>query len=141
MSADPARVLESLRDAPGWFLHQLDLPGERALLVALTPAEIRAAAFLDERVLGANRAGFGAPLARVDATQWQALFDALLAAFARRPPGTERVVVKATSSANALIDPWLAQHGARAVLLSVRLAPYLATILKSTSARSDALTF
>lgn len=203
MSADPARVLESLRASPGWFLHQLDLAGERALLVALTPAEIRAAAFLDERVLGGNRAGFWAPLprvlaalgpapartphaifhighcgstllsrlldgipgtlglreplplrtlaalreelpsplARLDATQWQTHFDALLAALARRPAGVEQVVVKATSSANALIAPWLAHDDARGVLLSVRLVPYLATILKSASARSDALTF
>jgi hypothetical protein len=203
MSADPARVIEALRDSPGWFVHQLDLAGERALLVALAPSELRAAAFLDERVLGGNRAGFwaplervlaalgpapvqpphaifhighcgstllsrlldglpgtlglreplplrllaalreelGTPLARVDAPQWQALFDGVLAALARRPPGVERVVVKATSSANALIEPWLAGGAARAVLLSVRLAPWLATILKSASARSDALAF
>ncbi|HET7845077.1 MAG TPA: hypothetical protein VFL14_13065 [Xanthomonadales bacterium] len=204
MAVDAASVLAALATRPDWFLHQVDVAGERALLVRLAPDEVRAAAFLDERVLGGARDGFWAPLARVqealadaavappphaifhighcgstlvsrlldrwpgvlglreplplrtlaglreelgsptarcDAAQWDALFGTLVAALSRRPPGVARLVVKATSSANALIDPWLARPGANALLLHVKLAPYLATILKSASARSDALTF
>lgn len=204
MPVDAASVLAALPARPDWFLHQVDLAGERALLVRLSPEELRASAFLDERVLAGSRDGFWAPLARVvealpiaeteppahaifhighcgstllsrlldrwpgvlglreplplrtlaalreelasplarlDSAQWQALFACVRTACARRPAGVARVVVKATSSANALVDPWLGVAGANALLLHVRLAPYLATILKSASARSDALTF
>lgn len=204
MADDAAAVLAALPARPEWFLHQLDVAGERALLVRLSPDDVRAAAFLDERVLGGAREGFwaplprvaealaktapaplphaifhighcgstlvsrlldrwpgvlgyreplglrtlaalreelGTPLARVDAAQFAALFATLGAALARRPVDAPSLVVKATSSANALIAPWLAAPGANALLLHVRLAPYLATILKSASARSDALVF
>jgi hypothetical protein len=204
MATDATAVLAALPARPDWFLHQVDVAGDRALLVRLSPDEVRGAAFLDERVLGGNRDGFwaplarvaealagaapaplphaifhighcgstlvsrlldrwpgvlgyreplplrtlaglreelGTPLARVDAAQWDALFATLGAALARRPADTPRLVVKATSSANALLDPWLAAPGANALLLHVRLAAYLATILKSASARSDALVF
>jgi hypothetical protein len=197
-------VLAALSARPDWFLHQLDVAGDRALLVRLSPDDVRAAAFLDERVLGASREGFwaplprvtealvaapraplphaifhighcgstlvsrlldrwpgvlgyreplplrtlaalreelGTPLARMDAAQWDAVFATLAAALARRPAEASCLVVKATSSANALIDPWLAAPGANALLLHVRLGAYLATILKSASARSDALAF
>ena len=210
--SEPATVLATLADSPDWFCHQIDVDADRALLVRLEPAAIRAAAFLDERVLagaaqgavGARSDGFriplgllveraractgraphavfhighcgstlvarvlgelpgvralreplplrtlaalheelAAPTARLDAEQWQALAAAVLGLMARRGPADAVVLAKATSSCNALIDPWLAADAdARALLLSVELGDYLATILKSPSARSDALHF
>jgi hypothetical protein len=201
---DPAAILATLAESPDWFCHQLDFDADRALLLRLEPAAIRAAAFLDERVLAGRSDGFRIPLAtlreraqacvgraphaifhighcgstllarvlgelpglrvlreplplrtlaalyeelplataRVDADQWQALADVVLGLLARPGPGDTDVLVKATSSCNALIDPWLARDPlARALLLSIDLGDYLATILKSPSARADALRF
>lgn len=82
------------------------------------------------------------PLSRLSHAEWQQWFARTLAMLARRPPGIERVVVKATSNCNALIEPWLA-HGpaARALLLYVPLRPYLATLLKAPDSVRDALSF
>jgi hypothetical protein len=201
---DHATVLATLAESPDWFCHQIDIEADRALLVRLEPAAIRAAAFLDERVLAGRSEGFRISLAmlreraqpcvgqapraifhighcgstllarvlgelpglrvlreplplrtlaalyeelplanaRMDARQWQALASAVLGLMARREPGKIGVLVKATSNCNALIGPWLAlDRRSQAVLLSVRLRDYLATILKSPSARADALRF
>jgi hypothetical protein len=82
------------------------------------------------------------PTARWSPAQWQHAFDRLRALLLRRPPGIARVLVKATSSCNALIEPWLERDpDARVVLLGVPLADYLATILKSGAARADAARF
>lgn len=200
----PHPDLAALVGGAGWLPQQLDPLLRRMLFVRLAEDELRAASFLDERLLAAPRDGAWAPLdqvvaqaraslprraphavfhighcgstllanlldrlpgalalreplalrtlaemveelpratARWDAAEIEALFDATLALLARAERG-QRVVVKATSSCNALIEPWLARHGeARAVALSIALEPYLATILKSPPARSDALRF
>ncbi len=108
-----------------------ELPGVRVLR---EPLPLRTLAALHEEL--------PLPTARLDAGQWQALADAVLGLMARRGAGETRVLAKATSSCNALIDPWLARHPqARALLLSVALPDYLATILKSPPARADALRF
>jgi hypothetical protein len=201
---DPNTILDSLAKSPDWFCHQLDLDADRALLVRLEPAAIRAAAFLDERVLAGRSDGFRVPLAtlreraqpcvghaphaifhighcgstllarvlgelpglrvlreplplrtlaalyeemplasaRIDAAQWRALADAVLGLMARRGPDDSDVLAKATSSCNALIDPWLARDPrARALLLTIDLPDYLAAILKAPGARADALRF
>jgi len=198
-----APTLATLVASAEWLPHQLDVAGRRVLFVRLAAAEIRAASFLDERVLTGTREGAWVPLAellaalaprpraaphvifhvghcgstlvanllerlpgaiamreplalralaelaeelprastRLDEARWQTLTDALLALYARPHDGAH-VVVKATSSCNALIEPWLAQHpGTRALLVSIALEPYLATILKSPAARADALRF
>ena len=66
MSSDfPARTTR-LATEPGVFLHQLDLPGRRALLVDLPEANLRSASFLDQRVFGgARRDGGWLPLESV----------------------------------------------------------------------------
>jgi hypothetical protein len=56
MHAAHALLEELPRDAR-CVLHQIDLPGERALLVRMTREELRAVAFLDERALNAKRDG------------------------------------------------------------------------------------
>lgn len=202
---DPSAILATLADSPDWFCHQIDPEADRALLVRLEPAAIRAAAFLDERVLAGRSDGFRIPLAtlceraqpcvghaphaifhighcgstllarvlgelpgmrvlreplplrtlaalyeelplasaRMNAAQWQALSSAVLGLMARRGPADGAgVLVKATSNCNALIGPWLARdQRAQAVLLTVGLRDYLATILKSPASRADALRF
>ena len=60
---DPTAVLATLAESPDWFCHQIDLDADRALLVRLEPEAIRAAAFLDERVLAGRSDGFRIPLA------------------------------------------------------------------------------
>jgi hypothetical protein len=205
MSSDFLSRTALLASEPGVFLHQLDLPGRRALLVDLPEAELRRASFLDQRALaGARRDGGWLPLEAVlaqgDALAGrapQAIFhighcgstllsrlldhlpgvlglreplplrslaeayeaqhqptspwspaqvDRLLAAVLglldRRFDDTRHVVVKATSSCNALVAPWLLRHpDVRAVALQVPLRVWLATILKSPDATADALRF
>lgn len=200
----PARCAALDRE-PGVFLHQVDLPGRRALLVDLPEADLRRASFLDQRALaGARRDGGWVPLESVLAqgdalagraphaifhighcgstllsrlldhlpgvlglreplplrslaeaceaqhqptSPWSpAQVDRLLAAVLglldRRFDGVRHVVVKATSSCNALAAPWLLRHPrARAVALRVPLRAWLATILKSPEATADALRF
>lgn len=205
MSSDfPARAMH-LAAEPGIFVHQLDLPGRRALLVELPQAELRRASFLDQRALsGARREGGWLPLdavlAQGDALAGrapQAIFHighcgstllsrlldhlpgvlglreplplrslaeahetqhqptspwspaqvdralaALLGLLDRRFEGVSTVVVKATSSCNALAAPWLLRFSqARAVALRIPLRGWLATILKSPDATADALRF
>jgi hypothetical protein len=76
--------------------------------------------------------------ARLTAPAWTQWFSDCLALLARPHAGDAHVIVKATSSGNGLIAPWLARDGnARAVLLWIPLDEYLATILKSPDARAD----
>jgi hypothetical protein len=194
-----------LATEPGVFLHQLDPPGRRALLVDLPLAELRRASFLDQRALGTTRRDGGwlpleSVLAQGDALAGrapQAIFHighcgstllsrlldhlpgvlglreplalrslaeayeaqnqptaawspaqvdralaAVLGLLDRRFVGIGTVVVKATSSCNALAAPWLLRHPrARAVALRIPLRAWLATILKSPDATADALRF
>ena len=203
MSASPPDIA-TLVGAAEWLPQQLDPLLRRVLFVRLTDDELRAASFLDERVLAGRRDGAWAPLddvvaraqaalprraphavfhighcgstllanlldrlpgtlalreplalrtlaemveelpratARWNAAEVDGLLDAMLALLARAERG-QQVVAKATSSCNALVEPWLARHPeTRAVALSIGLEPYLATILKSPPARTDALRF
>ncbi len=66
----------------------------------------------------------------------------VLGMLGRRFSPSQRIVIKATSSCNALISPLLQTlPDARMLLLWIPLETYLATILKSAQARHDALTF
>ncbi|MCE3002784.1 MAG: sulfotransferase [Xanthomonadaceae bacterium] len=205
MSSDFLGRTTRLASEPGVFLHQVDLPGRRALLVDLPEAELRRASFLDQRALGgARRDGGWLPLdsvlAQGDAlagrapqaifhighcgstllsrlldhlpgtlglreplvlrvlakayetqhlptTAWSpAQVDRALASMLglldRRFEDTRHVVVKATSSCNALVAPWLLRFSeARAVAMHIPLRAWLATILKSPDATADALRF
>lgn len=59
--------------------------------------------------------------------------------WSRPLPGSDRTVIKATSSCNCLIEPLLAQQSAlRVVLLDMPLRPYLAALLKSPDSTRDA---
>lgn len=205
MSAALTAAWERLAEAPEFFPHRIDWWGRRALLVRLDAQTLRAAPFLDERVL-AGRTGDGGwvpldglltragplvgrtpqmifhlghcgstllsrlldalpgvlglreplplrllaelaeelprPEARLDAPRWQALADALFGLYDRAHPGSDRRVIKATSSCNALIAPWCERYPkARGVLLHIGLDDWLATLLKSPSATADALQF
>lgn len=64
-----------------------------------------------------------------------------LMAYWRRPLSpASRIVIKATSSCNALIEPLLRDGGLRrAILLDMPLEPWLATLLKSEDSVRDAL--
>lgn len=65
--------------------------------------------------------------------------DALWSAWSRPAGDDERVVIKATSGCNALIEPLLKGHPKmRAILLDMPLRPYLATLLKSPDSVRDA---
>ena len=200
----PASVLAEAIADPAWFPHQLDLPGRRVLMVRLPERDVRAAEFLDERVLGRQRDGFWvpaaqwleeasklpprapqaifhighcgstllanlfealpgvlalreplilrtladacealpSPVARMDRARFAEWFDASVRVLARPHTPGQRVVAKATSSCNALIEPWLERvDEARALMLYIDLDSYLATILKSPASRSDCARF
>jgi hypothetical protein len=82
------------------------------------------------------------PTARWSPAQVDLALARVLGLLDRRFDGTRAVVIKATSSCNALVAPWLLRYpGARAVALHVPLGAWLATILKSPEATSDALRF
>jgi hypothetical protein len=82
------------------------------------------------------------PTARWSPSQVDHALAAVLGLLDRRFDGTSAVVVKATSSCNALVAPWLLRYpGVRAVAVHVPLAAWLATILKSPEATADALRF
>jgi hypothetical protein len=84
----------------------------------------------------------GAPTARWSTVQWGHAFDRVLGLLDRRFPGQRRVLVKATSSCNGLVAPWLERHpAARALLLHIPLRSWLATLLKSPDAVADAMRF
>jgi hypothetical protein len=83
-----------------------------------------------------------AATARWSPAQVDAALAAVLGLLDRRFDGVRHVVVKATSSCNALVAPWLLRHPrARAVALRIPLRAWLATILKSPEATADVLRF
>jgi hypothetical protein len=79
------------------------------------------------------------PESRLSAGEAERCLNALWSAWSRPVSDGERVVIKATSSCNALIAPLL-EGGTqmRAVLLDMPLRPYLATLLKSPDSIRDA---
>jgi hypothetical protein len=196
--------LHDLARDPQAFPFKFDLPGQRVLVVRLSDSQIRAASFLDERLLGAQSQGgwipldallqesslsappvpaavfhighcgstllsrlldglgtalglreplvlralaehaerLDSPTARLSRGQWLQLFRNTTGWLQRRGAGATRTVVKATSSCNVLIEPWLqADAVATAVALHVDLSSYLLTMLKADSSRQDAETF
>lgn len=91
------------------------------------------------RDLATERRTLDSPLARLHEQQWQALLHNSLRLWARGFSAQQRVVIKATSTCNNLIEPILAQSPhSRAVLLHLRLEPYLATMLKRPGGGLDA---
>lgn len=71
--------------------------------------------------------------------EWQALLPVLLSRWAIPQPPHRRVLIKATSSCNGLIDPILRLcPTTRVVLLDMPLEPYLATLFKSPASVRDA---
>ena len=91
------------------------------------------------RTLAAQWRTRGADEAWLSAEALDDVFDATWSALSRAP-GDGRTLVKATSSCNALIEPFLLRRPAsRVVLLDMPLRPYLATLLKSPGSMTDAL--
>ena len=71
---------------------------------------------------------------------WQALFGDTLAILGRRFDPAQRVIAKATSTCNNLIEPLLGHDpGVRVVLLHLPLESYLATMMKAPGGGLDAL--
>jgi hypothetical protein len=82
-----------------------------------------------------------ADTAWLSAQDWQRLFQGTIGLLGRRFRPAERVLVKATSSCNELVEPLLGVDAdVRVVLMHMPLENYLATLLKAPS-RLDALTF
>lgn len=79
------------------------------------------------------------PESRLSASDVERCLDALWQAWSRPAGDAERVVIKATSGCNALVEPLLdRQAHMRAILLDMPLRPYLATLLKSPDSSRDA---
>jgi len=82
------------------------------------------------------------PVARFDAPTLAQMFRRSLALLQRRSRGAKRVVVKATSSCNSLVAPWMeCDSQARGVLMHIDFRSYLCTMLKSPTSRYDAENF
>lgn len=74
----------------------------------------------------------------LSAPQFAALTDMLVRLWSRGYPGTQAVVVKATSSAGRIAGTLLAAApGSRAVYLNLRPEPYLATLLGGSNSAVD----
>lgn len=94
------------------------------------------------RTLAAAEPEAGGAQSWVDRTGFDALLNATVSALSRPQSPNTRVLIKATSSCNNLIEAILArQRQARAIVLTLPLAEYLATVLKSPAARQDAFGF
>ena len=79
------------------------------------------------------------PESRLSASDAQRCLDGLWTAWSRPSGDATQVIIKATSSCNALIEPLLeSQPGMRTILLDMPLRPYLATLLKSPDSSRDA---
>jgi hypothetical protein len=92
------------------------------------------------RELAALMRDLDSPLSRIDRTTWQGLLDTCLTLLGRRFTQQQRIVVKATSTCNGLVDPVLERcPESRAILLYIRLEPYLATMSKAVAGGLDAL--
>jgi hypothetical protein len=80
------------------------------------------------------------PLSRLNRAQWEAVLASSLSLLGRRFTEQQRVVIKATSTCNGLIGPVLERFPeSRAILLHIRLEPYLATMAKAAAGGLDAL--
>ena len=76
----------------------------------------------------------------LSAEKFDVWLDLLLRLWSRGYPGTEQVVVKATSSAGSLAMPLLTRvPEARAIYLNVRAETYLATLLAGANSSQDLL--
>jgi hypothetical protein len=92
------------------------------------------------RELAAAERDLETPMARISSAHWRGLFADSLAILGRRFQTGQRIIVKATSTCNNLIEPWLAlDRQVRAVLLYLPLESYLATTLKAPGGGLDAL--
>jgi len=79
------------------------------------------------------------PQSRLSPIEAEQLLRGLWAHWSHALPPHRRSVVKATSSCNGLIAPWLSlTASSRVVLLDMPLRPYLATLLKSPNSVLDA---
>jgi hypothetical protein len=92
------------------------------------------------RELAASLRDLDSPLSRIDRSTWEGLLRTCLALLGRRFAPQQRIVVKATSTCNGLVNPILERcPKSRAVLLYIRLEPYLATMAKAAAGGLDAL--
>ena len=92
------------------------------------------------RELAALERELDTPLARMSRERWMSLFVDTLTILGRPFSTGQRVVVKATSNCNNLIEPLLTTHSqVRAVLLHMPLESYLATMAKAPGGGLDAL--
>ena len=89
-------------------------------------------------VLAAALPDLGAPHDLLGREAWRGLRDIHLAAWGRGYAQTRTVIVKATSSAGACIEPLLdARAASRAVCLSLKPEAYLATLLGGENSAID----
>ncbi len=92
------------------------------------------------RVLATARGEFGSPLSLLSTEKWHSLLRAVVRLLGRPFSPDQRILIKATSTCNNLVEPLLSMPGnARAVLLHVPLETYLATMLKGSGGGVDAL--
>jgi hypothetical protein len=90
------------------------------------------------RTLADAQDALGSPESLLSDAQFSALLEALLRLWSRGYEGTWAVVVKATSSAGRIGGHLLAASpGSRAVYLSLRAEPYLATLLGGANSAID----
>ncbi len=92
------------------------------------------------RTLATTRRELETPLGRLSPNDWSDLLLSVTRLLGRPFSSDQRVLIKATSNCNNLIEPLLSMPGnARAVLLHVPLESYLATMLKGSGGGVDAL--
>ena len=92
------------------------------------------------REIAAAERELDAPTARISPSDWQALFAGTLAILGRRFAPAQRVIAKATSTCNNLVEPLLGHDAqVRVVLLHLPLESYLATMMKAPGGGLDAL--
>jgi hypothetical protein len=92
------------------------------------------------RELSENMRDLESPLSRLNRAQWEGVLAASLTLLGRRFTEQQRIIIKATSTCNGLVDPVLGLYPeSRAVLLYIRLEPYLATMAKGVAGGLDAL--
>lgn len=92
------------------------------------------------RALAAAHDELESPLSRLSGEHWNELLRAMAKLLARPFSPDQRILIKATSTCNNLIEPLLSMPGsARAMLLHVPLETYLATMLKGAGGGIDAL--
>lgn len=85
-------LIDGLGISPDVFIHQFDVAGDRALLVRLSAEQLRAASFLDERVLGPDVVGGWAP------------WEDIVVAVKRAPPADARFIFHVGHCGSTLIS-------------------------------------